>query len=376
MEVSSFFKNSIVKNSDYKAMQLQNEPKEQSINTNEFIFNKESVDETFNALVNKTEKEYNSLINLNSSTNKKVKKPAHEATKKDIYLKYMDFKSQILKKFLEYDSFMEGIMADEDKPTLKEETNATTKVVGNKEASASKVNSVSAINSEEEDLTSKHEKTETGTIKHVTEEAKLKFVQVKRVSPVNLLEIYSIFTDIEVGFKSTKYSEYLKVQKKASANTRKWYRKYFKYFFIVDGILKYLDLNSKLPIEIIKDFEELMIQKATNPLPVKTGDADESKEASVLPSATTGKSQFSHEMFLTGTNLIGYSLFVVSVEKAHLIDFVKHLQQIAIRKYGANSVRPELQQSELDELYDYLHGSKKPEPLMKPSEYGSYNSNW
>lgn len=372
MEVSSFFKNSIVNNGDYKALQPNNEPAEQSVQTSEFIFSKEAVDETFNALVTKTEKEYNSLVSLNAGNDKKVKKPAQEATKKDIYLKYMDFKSQILKKFLEYDSFMESIMGDENKPKIKD-GKSTPKLTDNKDTSK-KAGSVSVINSEEEDTT-KAEKTETGTIKHVTEEAKLKFVQVKRVSPVNLLEIYSIFTDIEVGFKSTKYSEYLKVQKKASANTRKWYRKYFKYFFIVDGILKYLDPESKLPIEIIRDFEELMIQKATNPLSSQETDAEEKKEPSVAPT-TAGKAQFSHEMFLSGTNLIGYSLFVVSVEKPHLIDFVTNLQQIAIKKYGANSVRPELQQAGLDELYEYLHGNNKPEPLMKPEEYKAYNSNW
>ncbi|CAI8501791.1 unnamed protein product [Hanseniaspora opuntiae] len=338
MEVSSFFKNSIVNSSDYKAIQPQNYHNGDNINNNEYIFNKEAVNETFNTLVAKTEKEYNSLV-LTSTTENKVKKPAHEASKQEIYLKYMDFKSQVLKKFLEYDKESMGILKADD-----------------------------------EDAVSKDEKAETGTIKNVTEEAKLKLVQVKRVSPVNLLEIYSIFTSIEVGFKSTKFSEYLKVQKKASANTRKWYRKYFKYFFIVDGILKYLDPKSKLPIEIMKDFEELMITKAYTPL--ETENASEQKETSVLPPGTTGKSQFSHEMFLSGTNLVGYSLFLPSVEKQHLIDFVQNLQQIAIEKYGADSVRSELPQAELDELYEFLHGSKKPEPLMKLSEYGTYNVNW
>lgn len=366
MEVSSFFKNSIVNSSDYKAIQPQNYHNGDNINNNEYIFNKEAVNETFNTLVAKTEKEYNSLV-LTSKSENKVKKPAHEASKQEIYLKYMDFKSQVLKKFLEYDSFMESIMTEEEKPKINQNNNDTNKT-------PSKEESMGILKADDEDAVSKDEKAETGTIKNVTEEAKLKLVQVKRVSPVNLLEIYSIFTSIEVGFKSTKFSEYLKVQKKASANTRKWYRKYFKYFFIVDGILKYLDPKSKLPIEIMKDFEELMITKAYTPL--ETENASEQKETSVLPPGTTGKSQFSHEMFLSGTNLVGYSLFLPSVEKQHLIDFVQNLQQIAIEKYGADSVRSELPQAELDELYEFLHGSKKPEPLMKLSEYGTYNVNW
>lgn len=366
MELSSFFKNSIVNSSDYKAIQPQSHHTSENLNNNVYVFNKDAVNETFNSLVAKTEEEYNSLSSI-SNTENKVKKPAHEATKQEIYLKYMDFKSQILRKFLEYDSFMESIMTEEEKSKTSENNNDTNKTPNKEEL-------MGILKTEDEDAVSKSEKPETGTIKNVTEEAKLKLVQVKRVSPVNLLEIYSIFTSIEVGFKSTKFSEYLKVQKKASANTRKWYRKYFKYFFVVDGILRYLDPNSKLPIEIIKDFEELMILKAYTPL--ETENESEQKQTSIFPLGTTGKTQFSHEMFLSGTNLVGYSLFLVSVEKNHLIDFVQNLQQIAIKKYGADSVRSELPQVELDELYECLYGSKKPEPLMKLYEYGSYNVNW
>lgn len=81
-------------------------------------------------------------------------------------------------------------------------------------------------------------------------------------------------------------------------------------------------------------------------------------------------------MFLSGTNLSGYSVFMVNVRKEDFEDFIKSLHQKIITNYGPNSIKPELSSSELDAVYEKLMGSTRPEPLMILQEYKSYNPNW
>lgn len=380
MEVSGFFTSSLFSNDEYKSKKKRNskpiQPTNPSANSNDFLPDGEEMNKEIQTLLQNYEGDTKKkLPNNNNLVNKTKKLP----TNQEIYEKYVSFKKHILSQFVEYDHFMDTvILNNEDTDIAKGSTSNGTSITSNTKienpalaSTVNKFNIKSATNNNSANTSINDE-------------------HIKRVSPLNLVDTYVVFTDIKTSFKTTKFSDFLKIKTSATSNTRKWYRKYFKYFFIVDGMLQYLDPDHNLPIEVLKDLEDLMIQKATTPSNSSTSslldpsqeedatkpDGEEKTPTPAQQATANNNNRFSHEMFLSGTNLTGYSIFMVSVRKEDFEDFIKSLHQKIIANYGPKSIKPELSLSDIDAVYERLMGSKRPEPLMALKEYKSYNPNW
>lgn len=369
MEVSGFFSSNLLSNDEYKNQKKQNL---QSPNKGSPVEKHECFPDPveMNKGIQELLKDFNETNKKkeNKTTNQ-VTKPKKVPTTAEVYEKYIHFKNHILSQFVEYDKFMESLNI------ASETTVKHTQLSNNTKTPASS-------------STKKSENTESSVTTAAANNSPVANTDepnVKRVPPMTLTDTYVLFTDIKTSFKSTKFSDFLKITTSGSSNTRKWYRKYFRYFFVVDGLLQFIDPEHKLPIEVLKDFEDLMIQKAITPLPGSQdkleGENDEIKATEDEKSSTPlvqqqNLNRFSHEMFLSGTNMNGYSIFMTSVKKEDFYDFVKSLHQKIIAKYGPSSINPELSDSYIDVVYDKLLGTRRPEPLMALQEYKCYNSNW
>mgnify|MGYP003366125164 FL=1 len=381
MDVSGFFTSAVFSNDEYKNKKNSQTP--QKLN---------SLDGDNSGLPDPSEmnKEIKELLQKYEGDNKKkelstgneVSKPKKLPTNQEIYDKYESFKQHILSQFVQYDKFMEQIILrkeGDDTSLNKQDSNNNN---NNSSSSSDKTGALNNKNEATKSTTPGNKNNTSNTNNSNNNNNSNEETSVKRLPPLNLVDTYVIFTSINTSFQSTKYSEFLKIKTTGASNTKKWYRKYFRYFFVVDGILEFLDPESKLPIEVLKDFEDLMIQKATTPKPSDNeGDAGQSdksvspdsKEKSPTPGvqpsniSNNNANRFSHEMFLSGTNLTGYSIFMSNVKRNDFIDFIKCLHTKIISKYGPTSVIPELSDIALDTLYEKLIGSGRPEPLMAVS---------
>ncbi|XBW36146.1 hypothetical protein QEN19_001724 [Hanseniaspora menglaensis] len=402
MEVSGFFSSSVLSNDDYKSQKKQNiqSPKKISQEQSSCVPDPAEMNRGIQELLKthelQTQRKDREIKNI-------VKKPSKQPSKKEIYNKYQSFKQNILSLLADYDDFINQSVMSENGAEKSDFASESAKLAPPINAALvdkrNDSNEFHDSNSLETTVPSNTDKTLEAKRGISDDAAKnnsskemptnISVIQrgeetsIKRVSPMNLMDTYIIFTDIKTSFKTTKYSDFLKINITYSSNTKKWYRKYFKYFYVVNGMLQFLDPDHKLPIEVLKDFEDLMIQKATTPVvndemaeSEAIGAEKKEEKAPTPPLQQTNTNKFSHEMFLSGTNMLGYSIFMTSVKKEDFEDFITTLHKRIIVKYGPETIKADLKEDEISQEYEILVGSKRPEPLMSFQPYTAYNKNW